>query len=806
MTDHDQLRLSELPFYDIVNDQEFLSAVNNLCFGNLSYDNLQFRLFESNTDSHINTPMQEVDPDYNVNIYRDNISDMLNVCDYYMDDCFTSKSKRFNTNDFSLYHINVRSLPAHFNEFNCNLRNLVLPFKVIGVCETWLSQNNSDLFKLDKYNHVHRPRGQRGGGVSLYIHESVTFTVADNFCSYLDNFAESVFVEIDKSVFSSTANIIVGEIYKPPNVSLIDFNACIETLLVELSRKKYLCYIMGDFNINLLNVDIHSPSNAFLNCMISNSFVPLITRPTRLTSHSATLIDNIFTNAVQKVSLDVSMSGILNQQISDHFPVFYLCKMNCKNTLKETVVYKQMTSAENINKFKQMLSTQNWNGILSNNDVNIATKEFLDLISRCYKLCIPFKKCTLKSNHKPWITQCLLNSIKRKNRLYKTYIKNPSQLTRSRFVMYRNKLNHLLRISEKKYFNDKLCKYNNDVRKSWSVINEILDCNNVHNKLPDTLETEQGTIIGQKNIANSFNKFFSSIGCDLAKGIRTSSSDPLSLMQNPIINNFQPQPVSEQELAKIFSSLRNSAAGYDEIRPSVLKSVFDQIQCPLKYLINMSFEKGIFPDQLKESLITPIHKQGNRKQLNNYRPISVLSVFSKIYEKLMYNQLYKYLIDNNILYLHQYGFQQGYSTDHALITVTDNILSAFNNKEQVLGLFMDMKKAFDTIDHAILINKLEHYGIRNLALAWFKSYLHERPQRVKYSNQILSDYELMKCGVPQGSTLGPLLFLLYLNDLPLVSNVIKFVMFADDTNAFLRGNNLTAMINSFNTELIKVAD
>ena len=217
---------------------------------------------------------------------------------------------------------------------------------------------------------------------------------------------------------------------------------------------------------------------------------------------------------------------------------------------------------------------------------------------------------------------------------------------------------------------------------------------------------------------------------------------------------------------------------------NVTKKCLGELCKPLKYLFNLSIVKGIFPDDLKIAKVTPIYKTDNSSNISNYRPISVLPCFSKMLERIMYNRLQKYLKDQNILYNKQFGFRTGHSTEHAIAQLVDQIYEAFEKNEYTLGVFIDLSKAFDTVDHSILIRKLELYGITDRNYAWIKSYLSYRLQYIQIDENSRTEFCVVKCGVPQGSILGPLLFLLYVNDLKNASSILDPVMFADDTNLF----------------------
>ena len=262
------------------------------------------------------------------------------------------------------------------------------------------------------------------------------------------------------------------------------------------------------------------------------------------------------------------------------------------------------------------------------------------------------------------------------------------------------------------------------------------------------------------------------------------------------------QQIEHFEVVNVINSLNNSSPGWDGIPSRLAKRVLHSYIKPLTLLINKSFCDGIFPDELKLAKVIPIYKSGSIMELSNYRPISVLNIFSKIFERLMCNKLIQFFYQYNVLYQNQFGFRQGHSTHNALITLVDSITKFLDYGDIVIGVFIDIKKAFDTVNHKILLKKYTIMEFVGMYLTG-ESYLTNRSQMVLFNGKI-SDIRDVTCGVPQGSILGPLLFILYINDFAKVSDKLFHVLFADDTNAFLNGKNMNMLIDTIQQELSRL--
>ena len=341
------------------------------------------------------------------------------------------------------------------------------------------------------------------------------------------------------------------------------------------------------------------------------------------------------------------------------------------------------------------------------------------------------------------------------------------------------------------YFQENL----SNMKNTWKGIKNIINLNNNRDTKITQLHYNNKNINTNLGMANTFNDFFTNVGPSLDKDIPNSINqrNPNIYLSSRIPHSLILSPTSPQEIINIINTIDESkSSGPSSIPTKLLKLVSNEISPVLSEICNLSFEEGIFPDKNKIAKIIPIHKKGSTNDVNNYRPISLLSIFSKIMEKLMASRLNNFLQLHSIIYPSQFGFRAGCSTTHSLVSIIESINKTIEEKKFGCGVFIDLKKAFDTVNHTILIQKLEHYGIRDNALLWFKSYLSDREQYVSLNG---SDSELktITCGVPQGSVLGPILFLLYINDLPNISKKLNFFLFADDTNIYLEDSNLKLM-------------
>ena len=598
----------------------------------------------------------------------------------------------------------------------------------------------------------------------------------------------------------------MSAIYRQPAGKIEPLKTLLQNIFTKNIKSNKTLYLVGDFNLNILTYDSNNKVRNFFNFIFQNGLIPVINRPTRITRTKATAIDHIITNS--HFNSDIK-TGIIKADISDHFPIFLISEKRDIDIHQDKItIYKRHFNDVSINAFKNLLQNVNWNKIYTQEDANKAYNLFLNLFLNCYEKAFPIIKLKIKTKTflSPWMTKGILKSSKKKQKLYEKFLKHRTVGNLEKYKNYKNLFEMIKRRSKKNYYNSLISQYKNSIKKTWDIIKEVTGKRKLkQSALPRKLFINGTETCDSKIIAENFNIFFTQIGPSLASNIpNTCKHFQLYLNKNDKI--LQKYELSEEEFKKAFFSLKsNKSNGFDDINANVVKQIYTLIKRPLIYIFNCSIQKGIFPDKLKIARVTPIFKSGEETVISNYRPISVLPCFSKILEKIMYNRLYPFFRENKILYEKQFGFQANHSTDHAIVQLSSEIYESFNKKEFTLGVFIDLSKAFDTVDHKILFKKLENYGVKDSYLKWFISYLTSRKQFIAY-NRNQTDLIETTCGVPQGSILGPLLFLIYVNDLHKATELLNTILFADDTNLFYSHTNIKILFDTMNKELNKIAE
>ena len=750
------------------------------------------------------------------NVDPDDCNPYMNITiDSTFEDLNTFVSKFQNSNKPLFLNLNVQAINSKFENLKqliVNITNKGIQIDVIAIQETWGVKYPKLLIipGFQEIIYANRKKG-KGGGVGFYIRNGINCTILNSNVGFTDKLFESLTVKLTYSCDSRAKSVIVSNVYRSPtpvtglttSQQYDIFNDKLESLMHELSICKVDSYIFLDSNINLLKKD--DISMQYINTFHDKGFLLTNMKATRMTGTSSSLIDNILTNS----KMDTFVSGSLIEDISDHWITFVQPNIS-KSKTKPKNVKKRLINKENLEKFKNNLNSLNWDEVMQSTDVDDCYDKFWSLFSTLYDSHFPWVTVKFNRNvHKisEFMTKGLLVSRRTKLELLKMSLSEPSIANKAKYVQYRNLFNTLIRSSKKIHIDSKLKNDAKNPKKVWDTLKELTTGKMVK-KTINSIETKEGVIITQPTaMAEEFNKFFASAGKNVHDSVIPTVKKPEEYL--PVLQNPPPEmtikEIAQGELINIISAMDPKTSNdINGISTKLIKSLKHEISTPLTHLFNLSIRTGKFPSKLKISKTIPVHKSGSCTSCDNYRPISLLSSISKILEKFVANQLVNHLEYNKLIYHHQYGFQRNKSTVHNLLNLANFVAKEINEKKLVVGVFLDLKKAFDVVDHDILLKKLEYLGIRGDSLKWFASYLEGRTQLVEIDGELSSSRKL-DISIFQGSILGPILFICFINDIHTVTNLLT-LLFADDTAALKSGFDIKQVIDDVNVELNKLAN
>lgn len=703
-----------------------------------------------------------------------------------------SLSKLIKLKGFKIIHLNCCSLVNKIDIVKCSLLTHT-NFDVVCITESWLKPHHADeLFVVDGYNLFRFDRDLKhrhgsimhGGGIAIYVKDR--YIVETDKTKILCTDLEACKITISNE-FMKKIHLCV--VYRPPSGNLIKAMNQLSELTNEFTDGVAQLIICGDFNVDVSKVD--HPSSRLISDFCSNlGLKQLIINPTRYGIVRNSIIDLIMTNCRY-----IASSDVINYNCSDHLPVYINIKKNKESYHKTKFVgrsYRNYVKED----FQQILYNHNWGRLYGTWDVNDAWDLIFDKIRMTADQLCPIKEFFVKKDHPVWFNHDIIEMAANRDMFYSLARKTKDHSLLLEAKRLKNLVKHRLSSIKSEYFLSELETNAHDTKKFWRNMDEII-CKKKNVLIDRIKNSDDHVLMSTADSADALNNFYVTIADKLVEKMPPSEFEtnfPVIIRKLKLDHVITCNQI--ENTLKDFSILKPS--GCTKVSTRLYLDAFAVLLEPLAYIMNISLRSGIFPTAWKKSIVSPIPKKGDRYFVENTRPITLIHIAGKLLEKIVNTILTSHLKDYSILSDNQFGFTKGKSTTDCYMTLYSNLLNNFNHNLITCCVFLDYSKAFDTVNHQRLLEKLKKYGIEDIK--WFRSYLSERFQAVKLGSHF-SSFRSIGCGVPQGSVLGPTLFNIYLNDinyLPLSSTIL---LYADDVVLFSTNSNPDVSLSNVQNDL-----
>ena len=736
------------------------------------------------------------------------ICDACLICSYVLDKCefnrvYNEYVSKFQ-NLMSAIHFNARSLSKNLESITNLISDSNINFDIIGITETKLQiKSNADpsylgidetefdisSVQIPGYEFSHTPTDLAFGGAGIYISHKLEFIRRHDFEFKIQS-CETCFVELISQ--DNSRNVIVGIIYRHPHNNFDEFFYNLQSVC-ESILKDYHLIIMGDINIDVSIDTSITQAKTYQDILLGLDLKNLISRPTRITNTSETILDHVLTN----LSYDSVRSGIVVSDITDHLPVFGLFNLPVKQRYFRPQYYRSFKSCK-INTLSQVFSER-----VSLLNLPMVTEldphdylvKVINIINDSVDITFPQRKRSskqLKKFKNPWITQGILNSIQKCHYLhYKAYLAKKDDDSIREYKTYKLQLVRSIEKAKELEKRNNFQRCAGDSTKTWKALNDFFKNKKINDAPNISLKDENDVIQSDpKKVANMLNSHFVQKRLNLSSKLPKTQKSIFESLGPRLEKNITSKPFEDDEIRSCVQDLKAKNEA------KILKWLADKLVPVLKIIFNRFLDVGRYPNICKIGRVTPLFKGGVKLNPDNFRPITVLSQINQVFEKIIKARLTTYLNEINFLTDFQFGFRKNHSTSHGISYLNEKILTILQKKRLCAALFIDLRSAFDTIDPRILIAKLDHIGIRGNLLLVIQDYLNNRKQFVKNGDVESIILEVL-IGVPQDSVLGPLLFIIYINDIVDSCNM-SAALFADDAVFILEDKAVKSLEKNLN--------